>query len=313
MNPNDYSLKEDGTASDVANTDYDGNAMAQFPLCWVYRYEDANYYYEIVSNVQYDENYKAYAHTDANGNIKDYFYWSLFTASGDTSKFRSLSGKSSTCNITISAASSAISANGDNWYIASWSQYELIRTLLVLISKSCDSQAIFGYGNTLGTSPLDTAALIDKGQFFGFNSDFTHAVKVFHIENFWGNLMSFIVGFINSRYTAYVKLTPENGGYPVDSVTGYSNTGIVMPFTSRNFINAVNCSEFGCIPISGSGSSSTYFCDAMWSENVAIGVVIRCGYINAPNSNFAGIFMFNCSTLYSSSAASTFTAFLAYV
>ncbi|MBQ7630962.1 MAG: hypothetical protein IJS81_12255, partial [Selenomonadaceae bacterium] len=55
--------------------------MAQFPLVWVYRYEDDDYYYEIVAKYQPNENYKAYAHTDANGVVQDYFYHSLFPAS----------------------------------------------------------------------------------------------------------------------------------------------------------------------------------------------------------------------------------------
>ena len=35
LNPDNYAEKEDGTASDITNDSYDGNAMAQFPLVWV--------------------------------------------------------------------------------------------------------------------------------------------------------------------------------------------------------------------------------------------------------------------------------------
>lgn len=73
LNPNDYALKEDGTASDVANTEYDGKAMAQIPLCWFYRYSEDGYNYEIVSDIQWDKNYKAYAHTRSEGSIAEYF------------------------------------------------------------------------------------------------------------------------------------------------------------------------------------------------------------------------------------------------
>lgn len=48
LNPNDYTLKKDGTNSDIANPHYNGNAMAQIPLVWVYRYEDNNYLYTII-------------------------------------------------------------------------------------------------------------------------------------------------------------------------------------------------------------------------------------------------------------------------
>ncbi|MBR3624678.1 MAG: hypothetical protein IKN43_15170, partial [Selenomonadaceae bacterium] len=59
LNPNNYEEKDDGTASDVSNTSYNGNAMSQIPLCWVKRYEDDEYAYEIISDVQYDSDYKA--------------------------------------------------------------------------------------------------------------------------------------------------------------------------------------------------------------------------------------------------------------
>ena len=93
LDPNDYTKKADGTASDIANTTYDGNAMAQFPRLYIKRYEDEEYEYEIVSNRQVDETYKAYAHTRADGSIAEYFYWSMFGGSGSASKIRSLSGQ----------------------------------------------------------------------------------------------------------------------------------------------------------------------------------------------------------------------------
>jgi hypothetical protein len=34
LDPNDYSKKADGTASDVANPDFDGNAMMEWPKLW---------------------------------------------------------------------------------------------------------------------------------------------------------------------------------------------------------------------------------------------------------------------------------------
>lgn len=147
LNPNNYALKEDGTASDVANTSYDGNAMASIPLCYVYRYEDGEYEYEIVSDVQYDENYKAYAHTRADGTIANAFYWSMFGGSGSATKIRSLSGQSLAAKLTAENEIAGAKANGSKWYIHSWSQHELIRTLCVLMGKSTDTQSVFGNGN----------------------------------------------------------------------------------------------------------------------------------------------------------------------
>ena len=268
LDPNDYSKKEDGTPSNVANTSTTLNAMAQFPLVWVYRYEDDDYLYEIVSNEQWDENYKAYAHTDADDIIKPYFYTAMFGASGNTSKLRSLSGQNTLRNVSLNQSVPAATANGSGWHVGSWSQHQLIRTLTVLIGKSCDTPAVFGYGNQRSSQNesdiLPTGGLNDKGQFFGY-SDSTHHVKIFHIEDFWGNIHKWIVGICANNGTYYAKMTPV-GNYNLTSTTGYTNTNVtfVANGTQTGYISQMSCSEYGLLPIERNGSSSTYFCDFAW-------------------------------------------------
>lgn len=142
LNPNNYALKENGTTSDVANVNYDGNAMAQIPLVWVSRYEKDGYEYEIISDIQYDDTYKAYAHTREDGTIADYFLYSMFGGSGGTAKMRSLSGQSLAYDLTAEQEITGCKANGAGWFIHTWSQRQLIRTLLVLVGKSTDTQAV---------------------------------------------------------------------------------------------------------------------------------------------------------------------------
>ena len=274
LDPTDYTKKEDGeTTSDVANTAYDGNAMAQIPLCWVYRYEDDDYYYEVISNVKYDDNYRAYAHTRADGTIAEYFYNAMFGASGNATKLRSLSGQTLNQTMTTDQQLNGATANGTGWYIGTWSRRELIRTLLVLMGKSADTQAVFGYGNCRQAGNagglLATGTLKDKGQFYGYNTN-NQQVKVFHIEGFWGDQWLRTAGVINSGGKIWVKMTPEGTGYRVTDTTGYINTGISTPAATQSFINKMNCSEYGMIPTAVAGSGSTYFCDAMWSNNAQL-------------------------------------------
>lgn len=262
LDPNDYDYKEDGiTLSDVSNINYDGNAMAQFPLCWVYRYEDNDYCYEIVSNVQYDSNYKAYAHTRADGSIADYFYWGLFGGSDISSKIRSLAGQPLSSGLTIQQAYTASGANGNGWFIHTWSQRTLLNTLLVLIGKSTNTQEIFGVGNAHNNNiTLTTGTLKTLGQFFGY-SDNTHQVKAFHIEKLWGDQWDRTAGMLSRGNRIYVKMTPENGGYLIDSIDGYIDTNIDMQTGRVTYITTMNCNEYGMIPISGAGSGSTYYSD----------------------------------------------------
>ena len=175
LKSDDYAYKEDGTSSDVANTSYDGNAMAQIPLVWVSRYEKDGYEYEIISDIQYDETYKAYAHTREDGTIADYFFWSIFGGSGGVTKMRSLSGQSLANTLTAEQEITGCKANGDGWFIHTWSQRQLLRTLLVLMGKSTNTQAVFGNGNCRSGSDagslLKTGTLNTKGQFWGTSAN----------------------------------------------------------------------------------------------------------------------------------------------
>ena len=285
LNPSDYTKREDGLDSDVANVNYDGNAMAQFPLVWVKRYEDENYYYEIISDVQIDESYKAYAHTRADGSIADYFYYAMFRGSGSATKIRSLSGQTLAGSLTAAQEIAGCTANGTLWYTQTWSQYQLIRTLLMLMGKSCDAQAVFGTGNLRSASSasgiLQTGTLKTMGQFYGYN-DSTHQVKVFHVEAPWGDQWLRLAGLITDNYKVYAKMTREGLGYRITDHNGYEDTGVTIPSLSASYIISVKCSEHGMIPTAGGGSSSTYFCCPAWSATGLMYLLVGgCAY-NAP-------------------------------
>lgn len=294
LNPNNYAQKEDGTASDVTNTNYDGNAMSIMPLVWVHRYEDGDWLYEIYSDVQYDSNYKAYAHTRADGTIADWFAWSIYGGSGAASKIRSLSGKTLAQRLTAEQEIVGCKANGSQWYTHTWSQRELIRGLLILMGKSTDTQSVFGNGNcrsAQNTSELLATGTLDTmGQFFGYN-DSTHQVKVFHIEKFWGDQWDRTAGVINSGSKVYVKMTPEGSGYRISDVTGYTNTGVTLAGTSSGYISAATCSELGIIPVTISGSGTTFYCDVAWFDNSQLDYLIAGACANNATAS-GGAFTF---------------------
>lgn len=283
LNPNDYSKKTNGAASDISNSSYDGNAMAQIPLCWVYRYETDRYQYEIVSNIQYDENYKAYAHTDASGSIKPYCYHSIFGGSLISSKIRSLSGQNLFGDLTSVQCISAAKANGSGWNITYWSQRELLRTLLVLMGKSTNTQAVFGNGTYVYSDiprfQDTTGELNTKGQFFGFNTT-TRRVKVFHTECFWGERGYRLNGITTDNWKVYVKMTPQGDDYRAGNVNGYSYVSTIQSNNNTDFIKSTLCNQYGMIPVVFSGaSSSTYFCDALVANSTNAKVVAIAGGI----------------------------------
>ena len=282
LDDDDYTKKADGTASDITDLNYSGNVMAQIPLCWVKRYSKNGYNYVLISDVQNDTSFKAYAHTDADGNIKDYFYYSCYGGYKDTSnRMRSLSGKTMTNKLTAANELTYCRANGTGWCTHTWSQRSLIIDLLVLIGKSTNGQNRFGDGNAYSTDQnlpvLKTGTLNNKGRFYG-KSTATTQVKVFHIEKFWGDISDRIAGLITMNRVVYAKMTPEADGYNTDA-TGYTNTNITLPSNSNNFTNSMTCTEWGLLPRQTVGASNTYYADyfsiATGTKYLCVGGTVR--------------------------------------
>ena len=174
------------------------------------------------------------------------------------------------------------------WYTGLFNDWMLINILLLLIGKSTDLQTIFGTGNnntyvsTSNTGIKKSGTMNTKGLFWGSN-DNSSSVKVFGIENFYGNVWKRIGGWINSNGTQKIKMTyGQSDGSTVDGYntdgTGYiviGNSTIIG--TSRGYISKVLFNENGLIPTTASGSQTTYFCDGLWFNNSQINYAIVGG------------------------------------
>lgn len=261
LNASDYTKKLDGTASDVANTAYGGNAMASFPLMWFKRWEDDNYEYCNICNVQLDEDYHAYAHTRQDGSIMDVKYLALFEGSYISSKMRSLSGQTVGVSSPASSEIAYATANGSNWYTQSFSEWAMVGDLLRLISRNDNTQEAYGYGRSGTDSAAKTGTLTNKGQFFGYSEAQSkeNSVKVFHIENFWGNVWNRIAGLVTVSGTMHIKAVP-----PYNTTgAGYTNTGIAPGNTVNGYINLTKMLAEGRVGYNGAGTATTYAADGI--------------------------------------------------
>lgn len=265
LDPNDYTKKKDGTASDVSNSSFAGNCMSKIPKTYLKMWEDDTYEYCNICDVKLDEDYHAYAHTRADGTEMDYIYLSAFEGSLVSNKVRSIKGLTPMNGQTGANELTYAKANGSLWSTRSWSQRNLINMLLILMGKTTDTQTAFGYGYYTGgssSSPnyLTTGGASDKGQFYGTNAT-RNWVKVFHIENWWGDVWERIEGCVtNSSSHILVKDTPEYN----TSGTGYTDTGVVPSGTSGGYISACKMTEHGLIPKVASGSETTQYPDGLW-------------------------------------------------
>lgn len=278
LNPNDYSKKLDGTASDVANVDYLGNAMSSIPLVWIKQYEIGGYEYIILCEKQYDETYKAYAHTRADGSIMDKIYLAMFGGGDDDTRLRSISGMQPMHSKTGQQEVDKAVANGNLWNTRTWAHRNLINSLLTVISKHDNLQIAFGNGNlnyqsSLGPTygVLETGTLNTVGQFMGYN-DSTHQVKVFHMERWWADQWERIQGLLNVNGDIRAKMIPPYNF----TGAGFQSTGVTPTGTHGGYISRSEMKDVGRIPSVASGTSSTYQCDGLWFNN-AITAVARVG------------------------------------
>ena len=269
LNPNDYTQKLEGGASDVTNTSYEGNVMADIPLVWLYQYEDNNWEYVLVSNGQYNENFKAYAHQRADGSIMEHKYLACYKGSLIGDKLRSISGQQPMYSKTAQQEITYAQANGSLWYTHSFSERNLINVLLILMGKSDNSQATFGTGNlnynaqatpTMGV--MKSGSLDKMGMFYGYN-DNTHQVKVFGMEGWWADQWSRTAGMFNDNGNVKIKPTPP---YNLTG-DGYTSVGVTPSGTSGGYIKTTKMTQFGRVPIEASGSDATYLCDGLWFNN----------------------------------------------
>lgn len=281
LNHNNHALKMDGTASDITNTSFAGNAMSEIPLVWVKRYSITNYDYVIFCKTQYDNTYKAYAHTDASGSVLPVTYFPMYEGAVISSRMRSLSGQTPTANQTDAQESTAAKQNGARWDKTSFSECNLMYEMCTLISRSTNSQAKFGQGRNSATDYLKTGTTNGLGQFYGYNTA-TNGVKMFYCENFFGNYWKRVTGLLYVGGKVCYKAVP-----PYNSVgTGYVNTGFAVTGTTGGYISKMVMTDAGRLLSAVSGSETTFECDGGWfldgETKVALfggnrGSGLRCG------------------------------------
>ena len=227
LDPNDYTKKEDKvTESDVANPDYEGNAMMEWGRygckIWVKIIPDSGNEFRAkvyIADDQVDDQYHCYNFINEDGDEVDHFYTPIYNGSLIEGRLRSISGQKPIAEQSIQNQYKTARQNnvGDAniWTMETNVDHQLVTLLIMLISKSVDTQNIFGNGRVYADNIIDTGSLDKKGLFYGKN-DKTTGVKIFGMEHWWGNIYRNTLGwFERNSETRYCKMTAE-GGYDLD-------------------------------------------------------------------------------------------------
>ena len=289
LDEDDETKKEDGTtASDVANTSYAGNAMMEWgrdgKQIWIKIVPDTDDDTSatiFISDKQVDEDFHAYSFYDCDGNLIEHCYTAKYNGVNISSKLRSISGQSIMINVAGATEITYATANNTRsgkteWYTEVFADRLMINILLMMIGKSTNMQAKFGNGHYTGGSSasnlLRTGTMNGRGQFYGTNGTGA-GVKVFGMENWWGNQLRRTAGLLNVSGTQKYKLTwstvdgSSQVGYDATGA-GYLVANSATPAgTSGGYINKMKFMSKAFVATQSSGSDSTYYCDGQWFNN----------------------------------------------
>lgn len=294
LNPNDYTKKEDGSAANIDGTD--GEVMMEWPKIYTYREltEDGIYKFRC-SNIKYDDNWECWCNYNHNDVLVPHFYTAVYagckygssdsrtaesacrnTYTGVNAVYATIRDTSS--SFTPTSMRSTITKKGAGWNTEMLADRLLIQDLLIMMSATTDGQAVFGLGAKYKSTDLMlTGTMNDKGLFWGANDNdegtgSKYGVKIFGMEHWWGYVARYTTGWVydgsTSVNTQKIKITygKRDGstveGYDSD-YSGYISVGSIK----TGYISDMKVFPFGRIPVSGSGSSSTYECDKLARAN----------------------------------------------
>lgn len=320
LNENDYTKDVDGNDVTAYLTGTTGlyNAMCEWGK------NGNKIWYKIVPDVgtdesatiyiadnQADSGFVCWSFYDCNNNIADHFYTRIYEGVLKDGKLRSISGYQPThSNTYVNEVSYANAMNTDTsnpiWYTGVTADWILVSLLLIMISKSTNSQAKFGLGNSnsyvenpaINYNKIAGGTMNTKGMFWGSKvSDRSHlnGVKVFGMENWWGNILDRVSGEVLNKTNRMIKLTYGTAdgttvrGYN-DTGNGYKNIGVTPSGTHGGYISKMTFNPNGIHPKVASGSETTYYCDGLWFNTSQVNVALTGGNQSA-NSRYGCFYL----------------------
>ena len=275
----DYSKKADGTASDVDDMTYDGNAFAWFPAMWMKITENDSDLEIRFAYEQLDPDYYEVCPTGSEG-----VWLPMFYGSPDSSgKMRSIANTSvlggKTNNTTTDVQNTAIKRNGNDYYFLGGKLLDCISLLQMMWFKTTNSDNICR-GNQDGYDSSDTTTygtkvnpIVGGGQFYCTNDGKT-ANKILHCLP----LGTYDVWLRNPYIICDNGTYKVSKDYTFDSTGAtYTNTGKTSPSDNGYQKELTYIDGFGLVPKSIGASTSTYYSDYYYIDSSIVAVALSFG------------------------------------
>lgn len=282
LNPDNFTQLENGDSADIVSGE-SGDVMIEIPKFYYKIARNGNYIDVKISNVLI-AGYTDYAFR-YKGVSKDKFYIGAYLGSVDGT-LRSISSSPVTTNETLGSFRDYAQAKGAGYEQLSFNKLTALQVLYLIMFKNLDSQTALGEGYTSTSFDANTGATNDVGMTYG-SSDGNDHVKFLGIEDFWGNALQWVDGFVASD-----RILISDGNFN-DYGEDYSEQPGKFTESSGYISNIGGDNITGFMPTSFDGSESTYFCDygALFS-----GCVPVFGGSRSSGAS-AGAFRFSCNCI----------------
>ena len=321
LNPNNYAQFEDGTPADITSGDA-GDVMVEFPRRGVKISKSGNLVTVSMTDNPDDPDFTYYAHSRGESR-RDYFYLGAYLGryggpeGEDWISYSGYKPFGQEYITTLTNCRNYAHNRGSGYEIMTFYQLTFLQVMYLLQFKnlSCSTAVGYGYGglsNDRSNQAHNTGVTNTSGMIYGTQS--YQPMKLFGIEDLWGNLEQWVDGCImdnrewkvatdnfNDDGTGYKSLGYRN--YWVDGITSSNN------FTSK----VVGNTDLGFIPIECNGSQTTYY-----GTFVSINSVSNQAYCYIFGSSFidsywkTGLFSTHISQTPASSSSNFLGARLSY-
>ena len=268
LDPDNYNKTVNGNTIDIESGDL-GQVMIRFKHIYYKFSMDGDKLWFQISNKQNDSTWvdTAFAAEDGIGSVKSEMYVSAYETVLKNNMLQSISNNKPSTGLNFTSVDK--SSSFGVFHMMNVARKEFIILLGYLVTKSINLMSNIGKGNhyTPGSGTLlNTGTMNDKGLFYGKQTN--EGVKLFGIENLWGNSLKYMNGMIQKLIYVIDKETgytvPEQHifikeSYPYDNIEDFDDGGIIG-------INKVYIKELKFLSDSiyipdptKSASSSTYY------------------------------------------------------
>ena len=260
LDKDDFAKDEDGNSVDIETLGND--VMIKFPKMGYKIWTENNVTHVRLTNDPEKPGYCYKPFTrDVEGD-RAAFYYGAYKSYSDSDMLYSSSGKTPTANKTRATYRAEARNRGTGYAQNGWYQLVYLQVLYILKYKNLNSQSALGQGYVAShTAATATGGTNAKGFNYGSASQ-DEQVKFLGIEDFWGNIWSWVDGLTtDASWNIILTHVPAN----FDDATSGTNhvsfeTGITAD-VSGGYQYRFGDTDKGFATYQTGGNSATYYCD----------------------------------------------------